>query len=134
MNGWIAVDLDGTLAHYDGWQGADHIGAPIPAMVERVKRWLAEGRDVRIFTARVSYPSIPAGSRNNKALRDAQERVKQAQTARVAIARWSEEHIGQRLQVTNEKDYAMIELWDDRAVQVIPNTGEPVGTSTRGLT
>ncbi len=20
-NGWIGVDLDGTLAHYDGWQG-----------------------------------------------------------------------------------------------------------------
>ncbi len=21
MSGWIGVDLDGTLAHYDGWNG-----------------------------------------------------------------------------------------------------------------
>jgi hypothetical protein len=27
--GWIGVDLDGTLAHYDGWKGIDHIGEPI---------------------------------------------------------------------------------------------------------
>ena len=51
--GWIGVDLDGTLAEYNGWQGPANIGAPIPAMVERVKAWLEEGRDVRIFTARV---------------------------------------------------------------------------------
>lgn len=25
--------------------------------------------------------------------------------------------------VVCRKDYAMVELWDDRAVQVIPNTG-----------
>lgn len=50
--GWIGVDLDGTLAHYDGWKGPEHIGAPIPAMVERVKAWLAEGKEVRISTAR----------------------------------------------------------------------------------
>jgi hypothetical protein len=30
------------------------------------------------------------------------------------------------LEVTNAKDMDMIELWDDRAVQVIPNTGNPV--------
>lgn len=29
-------------------------GDPIPAMLERVKQWIAEGRDVRIFTARAS--------------------------------------------------------------------------------
>lgn len=50
-----------------------------------------------------------------------------------AIKRWTEEHIGVRLPVTNVKDYAMIELWDDRAVQVVANTGHPVGESTRGL-
>jgi hypothetical protein len=48
-NGWIGVDLDGTLAHYDGWKGADHIGEPIAPMVERVKRWLSEGHEVRVF-------------------------------------------------------------------------------------
>lgn len=118
--GWIGVDLDGTLAHYDGWRGPTHIGAPVPAMVERVKRWLADGRDVRIFTARVSHDG-------------SQERMDQAAEARGAIVRWCVIHLGRRLPITNVKDYDMVELWDDRAVHVIANTGEPVGASTRGL-
>ena len=51
--GWIGVDLDGTLAEYDGWVGPQHIGKPVPLMVDRVKRMLDYGEDVRIFTARV---------------------------------------------------------------------------------
>ena len=112
--GWIGVDLDGTLAHYNGWKGWEHIGEPIPAMVERVKRWLDEGREVRIFTARISD-------------------MENAPKIGTAIKDWTERHLGVRLLVTNVKDWAMDELWDDRAVQVIPNTGEPVGHSTRGL-
>lgn len=115
--GWVGVDLDGTLAFYEGWKGPAHVGAPIPAMVERVQRWLADGQyDVKIFTARVST-------------RDREE----AAAVVAAIQLWCEEHIGARLEVTCVKDYAMVELWDDRAVQVVPNTGQPVGQSTRGL-
>lgn len=102
--GWIGVDLDGTLAMYHGWKGVEHIGAPIPAMVRRVKQWLAEGRDVRIFTARVCRP---------------EERERAVQ----AIETWCELHIGRKLPVTGEKDYAMAELWDDRCVPVVPNVG-----------
>lgn len=51
--GYIGVDLDGTLAEYHGW-GDDSIGAPVPKMLARVKKWLAEGQEVRIVTARVS--------------------------------------------------------------------------------
>lgn len=40
-SGWIGVDLDGTLAEYHGW-GNGEIGDPVPAMLERVKKWLAE--------------------------------------------------------------------------------------------
>lgn len=99
--GWIAVDLDGTLAYYDIWRGEDHIGKPIPDMAFRVKKWLIEGKDVRIFTARASVPSqIPF------------------------IEKWCETHFGRKLPVTNVKDFAMIELWDDRAIQIIPNTGK----------
>lgn len=43
-NGWIGVDLDGTLAYYDGWIGAGHIGEPVPAMLERVKQLAGSGR------------------------------------------------------------------------------------------
>jgi hypothetical protein len=112
-NGWIGVDLDGTLAVYDGWKGPEHIGAPVPKMVERVKAWLAEERVVKIFTARVSHDGTPV-------------RVSESLRARTAIADWCWEHLGTYLEITNVKDYAMIELYDDRAVQIIPNTGERV--------
>ena len=111
-NGWIGVDLDGTLAHYDGWKGVTHIGRPIAAMVDRGKLWLAEGREVRIFTARVFHDGTP-------------ERTLEVAAARYAIRDWTEEHIGVRMDVTNIKDFRMIELWDDRAIRLIPNTGEP---------
>ena len=39
------------------------------------------------------------------------------------IKRWCKQHIGRELEVTNVKDFGMIELWDDRAIQVKKNTG-----------
>lgn len=113
--GWIGVDLDGTLAFYDGWRGETHIGEPIPEMANRVKKWLAENRDVRIFTARVAEAEMNHDGTSH----DIAAIVE-------AIENWCEKHIGQRLPITNKKDFGMIELWDDRAVQVIPNSGKPV--------
>lgn len=112
--GWIGVDLDGTLAYYDGWVSPDHIGDPIPKMLDRVKAWLADGYDVRIVTARVSHPN-------------------ETDKAKTAIEQWLLKHVGKVLEVTCIKDFQMLELWDDRAVQVVTNTGEPVGQSTRGF-
>lgn len=143
LNGWIGVDFDGTLAKYDNWIAAHHCGEPVLDMLFRVKKWLAEGREVRIFTARI-HP-LDACVRPDDALLEhvqrAHERVhhrelprvQQALDAVVAIQEWCRQHLGQVLPITNVKDYAMIELWDDRAVQVRPNTGEVVGHSTRGL-
>lgn len=104
--GWIGVDLDGTLALYDYWRGPAHIGEPIERMMQRVRKWLAEGREVKIFTARVS------GDRP------------EVEIARRAIQRWLAIHRLPELEITHCKDYQMVELWDDRAVGVIPNTGE----------
>ena len=42
--GWIGVDLDGTLAHYNGWKGIEHVGDPVPAMIDRVRCPLGESR------------------------------------------------------------------------------------------
>lgn len=120
QHGWIGVDLDGTLARYDGWKGAEHIGAPVPAMLDRVKQWILEGREVRIFTARVSDDG-------------GEQRIDEAERAFVAIRRWCLEHLGQELRITCVKDYAMLELYDDRAVQVEANTGRLIGASTRGI-
>lgn len=102
MSGWIGVDLDGTLAMYEGWKGPTMIGDPVPAMLARVKGWMDQGREVRIFTARASVPD-------------------QVQF----VEEWCEKHLGAILPVTNVKDFAMIELWDDRCVRVQANTGEP---------
>ncbi|MGD0238350.1 MAG: hypothetical protein ABSC55_27925 [Syntrophorhabdales bacterium] len=55
---WIGVDLDGTLAEYHGWIGIHHIGKAITPMVERVKRWIGEGKKVKIFTARASQEGV----------------------------------------------------------------------------
>ena len=118
--GWIGVDLDGTLAVYDGWKYPAHIGEPVPAMVERVKQWLADGLQVRVFTARVWHDGSAA-------------RALEAEAARIAVEKWCLKHLGTRLTVTNIKDYAMIELWDDRCVAVEPNTGRKLSESTKGL-
>jgi hypothetical protein len=104
--GWYGFDLDGTLAFYDGWKGDEHIGDPIPSMVTRVQAYLALGRECRIMTARMS-----AGNVERQAF---------------LIGQWTLKHIGKVLPATCCKDYNMVELWDDRAVQVIPNTGIPV--------
>jgi len=104
--GWIGVDLDGTLAEYDVWRGAGHVGEPIQLMVDRVKRWIDDGVDVRIMTARV-HPSAGAD----------------AEVSRDAIQAWCAEQFGKTLPVTCEKDFSMLELWDDRAVRLLWNTG-----------
>ena len=110
FKGWIGVDLDGTLARYDGWKGNEHIGDPVPAMLDRVKNWLKSGQNVKIFTARVS----PQACRlNGNTLEE----------TRRPIEAWLIRHLGRPLEITHEKDMAMIELWDDRAVSVELNTG-----------
>lgn len=103
---WVGFDLDGTLAYYDGWKGIEHIGAPIEAMVLRVKEYLEAGIEVRIFTARAAQPTD-----------------RETQAAIRYIQEWCLKHIGVVLMVTNVKDSKMIRLYDDRAVGVIENAG-----------
>lgn len=109
---WIGVDLDETLALYTGGAGGlTVIGDPIPKMVERVKKWIDEGNEVKIMTARVSQYTCDVAGENRMDVIN-------------AIRRWTKKYIGKELDVTSEKDHGMIELWDDRCVQVIPNKGE----------
>jgi hypothetical protein len=107
---WIGVDLDGTLAQYHHGDlhrnGVTFIGRPIPRMVNKVKQWLAEGRTVKIFTARI-----------------AEKHPGEKEIIRAAIEQWCEDHMGQVLEVTTVKDWDMEILYDDRAVQMVPNTG-----------
>lgn len=107
---WIGVDFDGTLAEYRGYANIKKPGEPVKAMVDRVKEWLEQGITVKIFTARVC------------SLQSKEEIEKQ----RSIIEEWCIEHIGQKLEITNEKDFMMTELWDNRAVGVIENRGIPL--------
>jgi hypothetical protein len=104
-HGWIGVDLDGTLARYDGWGGDTCIGDPVPAMLERVLGWLEAGRDVRIFSARAHEAS---------------------EACKAAVSDWCLLHLGRDLPLTCAKDKDMAQLWDDRAVSVLSNTGRVV--------
>ena len=70
---WIGVDLDGTLAQADPWQGFEHIGKPIPNMMKRVKIWLELGYRVKIVTAGLKslikpFRPFGNGSRNTVCL------------------------------------------------------------------
>ncbi len=103
-DGWYGVDLDATLAEYHGYTEGK-IGKPIPKMLERVKKWIEDGQEVKIMTARAA-----TGKRKDIEL----------------IEDWLEENGIGGLEITNEKDMEMVELWDDRCVQVKPNTGERV--------
>lgn len=101
MGKWIGVDLDGTLAEYTSSKNKS-IGDPIEPMMQRVKQWIDDGKEVRIFTARASD----------------EDQIK-------AVAKWlSNQGIGD-LAITNVKDFDMIELWDDKAIRVKRNTGYP---------
>lgn len=116
--GWVGVDLDGTLAEYNGWIGPHHIGAPIPRMVGRVLKWVGEGREVRIVTARVS----PVKADSQECREVIQGWLHKHVYPKCPV--WFREPIQIEFVVTHEKDHCMVELWDDRCVQVIPNTGE----------
>jgi len=101
MNGWIGVDLDGTLAHYSPNDHICHIGRPIGSMLDKVKLLLSSGIKVKIYTARAAY-----GRSQVKMIQD-----------------WLQQNGLPRLEVTNKKDFHMIECWDDRAIQVVTNEG-----------
>lgn len=106
-----AVDLDGTLANDSvidmmGYK-PELIGPPIPAMVKRVKTWLAKGVKVVIFTARV-HPG---------------HGLAEVVMAENAIKEWCMNVFGQELEVTCMKDPAFEEIWDDKVVRVDSNNG-----------
>lgn len=103
---WLGVDLDGTLAEYQkGYAQQGKIGEPIDEIVYRVKQLLDAGHEVRIMTARVSGPA------------------RERRPAKELINAWCRQHLGRVLPVTCRKDYGMLELWDDRARQVVTNRG-----------
>lgn len=99
--GWIGVDLDGTLAYHDNWEGYNKIGKPIPRILHLVKKLLMNGFIVKIFTARAEHPEY-----NHY------------------IEKWLSDNGLPKLEITNIKDMKMILLFDDKCKQVELNTGK----------
>ena len=50
----VAIDLDGTLAHYDGWKGAEHIGTPVTDAVMICNLLHRAGVKVIVYTCRTN--------------------------------------------------------------------------------
>lgn len=135
--GWYGFDLDGTLAVYDGWKGIGHIGEPVKPMVDLVKRMHAEGKAVKILTARVSPRPEPEVKPNpyltdldvyRAVGKENEERYhgiyrNPRWTARDFISDWCLKNLGFLPEITHEKDHLMLELYDDRVKQVVPNEG-----------
>jgi len=94
---WIGFDFDGTLAK-------ERTLEPVEPMMKRLRGYLEQGIEVRILTAR--------GNSEHEIQ---------------MVKRWLAAQGLPALEVTNRKDYQMIYLYDDRARQVIPNTGIVVG-------
>lgn len=92
----VAVDLDGTIAEYDGWQGEDVIGDAFPGAVHFLTALKTSGFDVVVFSAR-------AGT----------------ELGVNAIWAWLNKHGVANLvdEVTNVKQYRFAVMVDDRAIR-----------------
>jgi hypothetical protein len=99
---WVGFDLDRTIAERHDWNG-EEIGKPIPSMIALVRKFLSQGKMVKIFTARADRPRTdPVYGK---------------------IETWCIQHIGQKLEVTNAKDRYCEALYDDIAHGIVPNKG-----------
>lgn len=151
--GWYGFDLDGTLAKYDGWKGIDHIGEPVKPMVDLIKRMHDEGKVVKIMTARAAprpepevaktrYPLYAGDSVGDVPEYAAKWMLEMTKAGHVSdqveacafyfkkewtavdfIADWCLENLGFIPDIVYQKDHLMLELYDDRVKQVVPNEG-----------
>jgi hypothetical protein len=119
---WIGFDLDGTLVRYTTGDSSHlRIGEPIQPMIDLLARYLRDGWRIKIVTARAGPHGDKPGAE--------QQRLWSIK----AIEDWTEQTFGKRLEVTCCKDYCMVALFDDLAIQVEANTGKILGTLPREL-
>jgi len=140
--GWYGFDLDGTLAKYDGWKGIDRIGEPVRPMVELIKRMHAEGKTVKILTARVAprlcgethatgckcgrceeEASKPPVMQEQYLAELGKDGMTVKRRASDYIRDWCADNLGFIPEIVYQKDQLMLELYDDRVKQVVPNEG-----------
>lgn len=108
---YAAFDLDATLAEYlKEHSGNTPIGQVVAPMYQKILWYLLQGIKCKLFTARAGFLSeVPK------------------------IEAWLQENDKQypglaELEITNVKSHKMLVLYDDRAVQIMPNTGMMIGS------
>jgi hypothetical protein len=107
----VCVDLDGVLAHYDGWKGEACIGAPLPGAKEFVAA-LREKYRVVLFTTRCKADPFGDGEHRS---------VSKAVTV---INAWLEKHGIEVDEIYHGQGKPMAAAYvDDRAVGVPSNPG-----------
>lgn len=104
---WLGVGFDGTLAACPEGPPPEQPGPAVPNMVKRVQDWLDQGLTVKVFTWRGA-----------------------TEEGRAEVRAWLLREGLPELEVTDTKDFDMVEFWDCRGVQVIPNSGRPVGPTS----
>ena len=122
--GWYGFDLDGTLAVYDKWKGIDHIGEPVKPMVDLIKKMHDEGKVVKILTARIAPHKLEDGTVGESYITvpDGEGGVTRTY-AHQFINDWCHFNLGFIPEIVYQKDHLMLELYDDRVKQVVPNEG-----------
>lgn len=105
----IYIDLDGTVAEYQsGYAKTGYIGYPLQPICNYVKKWINQGHNVVIFTARVD----PTKS---------QEEIDKTV---LKIKNWCEKNLGKILQITAIKHRHIDFILDDKAISLVRNTGK----------
>ena len=106
---WIGIDMDGVLSLERSIE--EPIGPPIPLMVERLKALEAnQSFEIKIMSPRVA-----------------------SESGRKEIRHWLKAQGLPNYQLTNKKDFNMLEFLTAKGVQVQRNRGQVVGKSLCGL-
>lgn len=110
----VAVDLDGVLAQYDGWEGLDNIGDPVEGAREFMET-LMQDYEVVVYTTRCNPDPF-----NDGEYREAPVKLQ------TRIRSWLNEHgiPYTRVFAGYGKPIAVAYV-DDRAVPCQPHEGKP---------
>jgi hypothetical protein len=106
---WFGFDIDKTAFVDEEGSRGGAIGEPVQGIIRRIKYFLRTGRTVCIVTARVN-PREPDWQAQSVIVHNA------------LVAALGEEMANQ-ISIRCDKDRHMIDLYDDRTKQVIPNRG-----------
>ncbi len=104
MGKWIAVGLEGTLSRAEG-HPEFVLGEPIQPMISRVHSWLRAGVEVRVLTELAD--DFMGG---------------------IQVRYWLDSHGLGDVGITSTLDKDMQQLWDNRAIRTLRNTG--IGCAT----